>query len=343
VNYNYDLAGNRTLVSDNGVETNYGTANNLNQYASGSLGLPYDSNGNLAGQPGWTYTYDAHNRLTNASGNGITMAFAYDGRSRCVKRTLGDAPTYLYYDSWNLMEEHGPSGIQARYVHGATIDELLARISGTSLIFYHHDALGSTVALSDRGGSLIERYSYDVYGAPMFGDGAGTSVPSSANGNRFLFTGREYLPNLALYDYRHRLNFPAFGRFAQTDPIRFSGGDVNIYRYAVNNPVMNTDPEGLNCGSGWSEPIVPDSFGVFDFTYPCFYHDECYGTCGQAKSACDSNFLEAMNFDCVFRPLLVRIQCQLVANLYYGAVRAGGCDAYKSAQQAAGNCEPVCD
>jgi len=30
----------------------------------------------------------------------------------------------------------------------------------------------------------------------------------------------------------------------QTDPIRFSAGDANLYRYVANNPVNAVDPEG---------------------------------------------------------------------------------------------------
>jgi len=35
------------------------------------------------------------------------------------------------------------------------------------------------------------------------------------------------------------------GEFLQTDPIGFAGGDVNLYRHVVNNPINNIDPLGL--------------------------------------------------------------------------------------------------
>ena len=39
----------------------------------------------------------------------------------------------------------------------------------------------------------------------------------SAYGNRFMFTGREYLSTIGIYDYRNRMYSPLIGRFLQTD------------------------------------------------------------------------------------------------------------------------------
>src|SRR5216110_3097145 len=67
----------------------------------------------------------------------------------------------------------------------------------------------------------------------------------SPYGNRFLFTGREWLADLRLYDYRNRLYQPELGRFMQPDPKEFTAGDYNLYRYCHNDPVNKTDPTGL--------------------------------------------------------------------------------------------------
>jgi RHS repeat-associated protein len=81
-----------------------------------------------------------------------------------------------------------------------------------------------------------------------------TNETRSSTGARFLFTGRELIPETALYDYRNRTYSPTLGRFLQTDPIRFSAGDVNLYRYVFNDPVNAVDPLGLQdcpCGTHW--------------------------------------------------------------------------------------------
>jgi RHS repeat-associated protein len=61
-----------------------------------------------------------------------------------------------------------------------------------------------------------------------------------------LFTGREWLSQVGLYDYRNRVYSAQIGRFLQTDPIRFAAGDVNIYRYCGNSATNRVDPWGLD-------------------------------------------------------------------------------------------------
>jgi len=249
----YNAVGNRQRVTDNGQITGY-TANHLNQYTvvDGST-LSYDANGNLsntvAGVLGdWTYTYDAQNRLIRATGgpSSVVAEFYYDARNRCVKRVINGVTTYLIYDGWSLLEERNLAGnLLARYYHGPVIDELLCRVTETNTVYYHHDGLGSTVALTDSTGNVVESYTYDVYGQPSFLSATYHLLPTSSVTNRFLFTGREYLADLALYDYRHRFYSPSLGRFLQTDPLRFDAEDVNLYRYVENNAVNIIDPLGL--------------------------------------------------------------------------------------------------
>jgi len=261
VSYNYDVVGNRS--GTNGVtdsvsgNTSY-ASNNLNQYIAFGAGSPqYDGNGNLTmavgGGADWTYQYDAQNRLVSASRGGIQWAFAYDGRNRCVSRTrtqLGPpgpnifATTYFYYENWNLIEESANGGNTARYIHGTQSDEILKSSTVNEEFYYHQDALGSTIAVTDGDGNVIERYQYDVYGAPSFFDSNAQSLNSSVIGNRFLFTGREYLSEMKLYDYRDRIYSAQFGRLLQTDRLGFGGGDINLYRYVTNNPIKYIDPSG---------------------------------------------------------------------------------------------------
>jgi RHS repeat-associated protein len=258
VGYNYDAAGNRAdgrgvfgvTDSVNG-NTSY-QPNNLNQYTTaGSLSPTYNSNGNLQSQGGWSYTYDAMNRLTLAynAGSNTTVTCAYDGRNRCVSRTVNNVTTFFYYDAWKLLEERDSAdAVQARYIHGSSVDDLVARVAGASIYYFHQDALGSAVALTNSSGNPSERYSYDVFGAPTLKDGNGNTVGTSSSGNRFLFTGREHIQSISLYDYRNRIYSPGLGRFLQTDPLRFQRKEKNLYRYGFNDPILLMDPFGLDAG-----------------------------------------------------------------------------------------------
>ncbi|MBU4461140.1 MAG: hypothetical protein KJ579_11270 [Verrucomicrobia bacterium] len=257
VQYSFDAVGNRTAVDDSGTNTSY-TVNSMNQYtAIGGGSLTYDNNGNLATGAGLTLGYDAQGRLVSAATATNAVSFIYDGCNRCVARTTVTATSgstvwfvwgHEQSSHWGLLEERDADGdLVARYVHGEGIDEILRREAGASTVFYHHDALGSTIALTDGSGALVEQYRYDVYGLPTILDASGADLGSrtSALGNRFMFTGREWLSDLALYDYRHRAYSPHLGRWLQPDPIGFGAGDVNWYRYCGGGPAGFIDPMGL--------------------------------------------------------------------------------------------------
>ena len=128
------------------------------------------------------------------------------------------------------------------------MDEILKRVTAADSVYYHHDALGSVMALTNKAGNVIEQYTYDVFGSPTFKNATGDTLTASAFNNRFLYTGREYIKEIVLYDFRNRMYSHALGRFLQTDLLRFDARDLNIYRYVRNNPTNETDPEGLYGG-----------------------------------------------------------------------------------------------
>src|SRR5262249_6872543 len=83
-------------------------------------------------------------------------------------------------------------------------------------------SIGNVTQLTDSAGTPVEQYSYDVFGSPVITGANGTVSNTSAFGNRFLFTGREYVSQIGLYDYRARFYSPELGRFLQVDPISFA-------------------------------------------------------------------------------------------------------------------------
>jgi RHS repeat-associated protein len=74
----------------------------------------------------------------------------------------------------------------------------------------------------------------DPQGNPPSVDDAFSTDPYAY---RFLSTGREFLKEANLDDYRNRVYSAELGRFLQTDPIRFDAGDGNLYRYVEKDPV----------------------------------------------------------------------------------------------------------
>jgi RHS repeat-associated protein len=244
---------NRLSVNDSrGTVINY-TPNGLNQYTAVSGFTPpsYDANFNLSGYTGWTFIYDADKRLKSAYGNGHNAQFVYDGLGRCVRRTIDTVTTVLTYDEWKpIAEWTGAGGFVAWNLYGPGADEILVRNQPdpAGYLYYHLDAMGNVVFLLSQGSQAmmgLEKYTYDAFGKPTITGWNGNVRPISNYGNRFLFTGREYLYTLGIYDYRHRHYHPGLGRFIQTDPIGFGGDPMNLYRYCGGNPITHSDPTGL--------------------------------------------------------------------------------------------------
>lgn len=208
--------------------------------------LTYDENGNLTSKTDVTgtitYTYDARNRLITMSGPGVTATFTYDALGRRNNKIVNGVTTQYLNDGGDIVQEIGGSAVSASYLRGLNVDEPFLRQSGGSE-YYHADALGSVLALSNNSGAATNSYAYEPFGK------------STANGtlaNPFQFTGREN-DGTGLYYYRARYYNPHLGRFLNEDPLRFGGGDINLFAYANNNPVILTDPSGL-LSAGLSGP-----------------------------------------------------------------------------------------
>lgn len=248
---NYAIASNtlnRESMNDNGDVSAY-TPNALNQYENVAGGeIHYDGNFNLIWSGGFSASYNAMNRLTWAQRNEDTAQFVYDGLGRCLKRTVSWETILITYDGWKPITEWDEWGFRKAWnVYGAGSDEILWRYSDRSDdLRYHLDRMGNVAFLLDINGAVVEKYTYDAFGLPTVTDANGENPrPYSWYGNRFMFTGREYFPELGLYDYRNRFYDPILGRFVQNDPIGFAAGDANLFRFCGGDPVNNTDPSGL--------------------------------------------------------------------------------------------------
>jgi RHS repeat-associated protein len=124
---------------------------------------------------------------------------------------------------------------------------------------YHFNAVGSTIAMTDSGQTVVNKYSYDP-----FGNVAANSVENVPQ--PFKFVGQYGVmtePN-GFYYMRARYYDPEVGRFISEDPIGFEGGDVNLYVYASNNPILLIDPSGLIEVPGYEQLLknTRDYFGV---------------------------------------------------------------------------------
>jgi RHS repeat-associated protein len=76
-------------------------------------------------------------------------------------------------------------------------------------------------------------------------------------------------PN-GLYYMNARYYDPSTGRFLSEDPLGLGGGDLTLYSYAGNNPVVFVDPSGLCASSGgpssFKDNLTRNLYTVSDIT-----------------------------------------------------------------------------
>jgi len=219
---------------------NAGTANAANRITQfGSASYSFDAAGQTTSKTdaqGTTgYQWDARGRLTSvASPDGQTVSYGYDALARRTSRTASGVTTSFLYDGQDVVSD-SENGNTVDYLNGPGVDNKLRQGSAaTGSLYFLQDHLGSTKALTDSSGAVVEQSQYE-----SFGESAGSSL------TRYGFTGRERDSATGLLYYRARWLDPQQGRFLSEDLIGFAGG-LNLYAYVNNNPLSYIDPAGLS-------------------------------------------------------------------------------------------------
>lgn len=227
---------------------------------SGSQTYTYDLNGNLVSDGSRSFTWDARNRLTSITyADSSTTTFAYDGQDRRVSivETSGTLTTTkkLLWVGNSIAEEHDANDTVTKryYSRGMQV------ISGTNAVNYFStaDHLGSIRELTNSSGAVQTRYDYDPYGRRTTARVSGTDNTDADFG----FTGHYYHAPSGLALTLYRAYDPDAARWLSRDPIMEKGG-INLYNYAVSNPVKNIDRYG-KCSEGESK-IDSATLELFD-------------------------------------------------------------------------------
>ncbi|MEX2499769.1 MAG: RHS repeat-associated core domain-containing protein [Wenzhouxiangellaceae bacterium] len=245
--YTYDLVGNRTQSTIDGVQTAYTYDANDRLTQAGGERYFYDANGNTLrveiDSDQTTYQYDDRNRMVASSNTvgGITTSssYRYDIDGNRVQQTIdGETTDYTVdrnRDFAQVIGEFSPSR-DITYTHG---DDLISQHSTAGPFYYHYDGLGSTRALTDDAETVTDTYDYEAFGDLLNQTGF--------TENNYRFTGEQYDPNLDQYYLRARYYNQNIGRFTQMDAFQGVASDpitLHKYLYASADPVNNIDPSG---------------------------------------------------------------------------------------------------
>ncbi len=182
-----------------------------------------------------TFHWDSRGQLRQVVlPGGQTVNYGYDALGRLSTRTLNGVTTNFLHDGGDVVLDSRTDGSTINYLQGGGIDLKLRQTStATGPLYFLQDRLGSTTALTDTGGNVVELFQYEPYGEQPVG-----------TLTRFGYTGRERDDATGLLYYRARWYDPQLGRFLTEDPAGLIGG-LNLYGYVSQDPINSTDPSGL--------------------------------------------------------------------------------------------------
>jgi RHS repeat-associated protein len=150
-----------------------------------------------------------------------TALGSYDDQDRM---TASGAASYTY----------GAAGDLRTWLH-VNVPEYMTTSAGTFRILTDH--LGSPrLVMNTASGAVAQRMDYDTWGQVLADTNPGFQP--------FGFAGGLYDRDTGLVKFGARDYDPSVGRWTNKDPLRFRGGDTNLYVYVGNDPVNFIDPKG---------------------------------------------------------------------------------------------------
>jgi RHS repeat-associated protein len=242
--FGYDENGNRNLAY--GIAASYDEQDRLVQY--GDALYSYDSNGDLAkravGGQATQFSYDGQGSLSQVVlADGRTVEYLIDGmQRRLAKKVNGELKqAFLYQDQLRpIAELDGNNEVVARYVYGDRVNVPEYMVKGGVTYRLLLDRLGSVrMVVNSANGEVVQRMDYDAWG--------NVELDSNPGFQPFGYAGGLYDNDTKLVHFGAR-DYDAFtGRWTSKDPLRFGGGDTNLYGYVNGNPVLGMDPTGKYC------------------------------------------------------------------------------------------------
>jgi len=272
-NYAYDQWGNMTWrngsrATDPQYKRNpqFNSKNQMtiNPLTQAPVPMTYDAAGNLTGDGGQGFTYDAQGQQTWASGTNLSQG--YDGDGLRVKKTEGGVTTFYLRSSvlgGRVVAEIGGSDgpysgkLTRGYVYLG--GQLLAVQEGREdsakpdrVLWVHQDPVTKSQRLTDKTGAVVSTIDLDPWGGET-----GRSEFQSSQPRRYTTYERDANGGDEAMFRRYESRW---SRFSQPDPYDGSYDltdpqSLNRYSYTQNDPVNFTDPSGL-------QPCIPGNYSA---------------------------------------------------------------------------------
>nr|WP_319394655.1 RHS repeat-associated core domain-containing protein [uncultured Desulfobacter sp.] len=247
--YTYDGAGNRLTSLATASPWQYNPNNELT--GQGAASYTYDDNGSITRRTGsepLSFIYDESGRMTEVrdAADAVIATYYYDPFGRRLSKNVNGVRTYYLYADEGLIAEYDSTGTEIRsygYLPGTanSIAPLYTK-ENSQYYWYHNDHIGTPQQLVDDTGTLAWEARYTSFGK--------AALVTETITNNFRLPGHYYDEETGLHYNGNRYYDPDTGRYLRTDPLGIEGG-MNLYVYAMNSPLMFTDPDGLIARDAW--------------------------------------------------------------------------------------------
>ncbi|WP_163995126.1 RHS repeat-associated core domain-containing protein [Pyxidicoccus caerfyrddinensis] len=248
--YGYDDNGNRTSHTEAGIAiaATYDAQDRL--LTRGATNYTWGPRGDLqtktVGTAATQYTYDTAGNLTAVSlPDGTQVTYVIDAANRRVGKRVNSTLTqgFLYDGQLRVVAElDGAGSVVSRFVYGTRGHSPDYMVKGGITYRFVSDHLGSPrLIVNTQDGTVVQALTYDAWGNVL--------TDSNPGFQPFGFAGGLYDRDTKLTRFGARDHDAETGRWTARDPIRFNGGDTNLYAYVRASPVTWIDPEGLRITS----------------------------------------------------------------------------------------------
>jgi len=250
--FGYDANGNRTMV--NGAADAMFDAQDR-MLTRDAVNYAYTPSGSLqerrSGAQLWRYDYDVYGNLRSVVlPSGGRVDYVMDGLNRRIGRKVNGVLVqgFVYEDGLRIAAElNGQGQVLSRFVYAErpNVPEYMDKGGQTYRLLTDH--LGSVrLVVNANTGEVVQRMAYDEWGQVLSDSNPGFQP--------FGFAGGLYDPDTRLVRFGARDYDAEAGRWTAKDPIRFDGGDTNLYAYVGGNPISYVDLTG-------EAGVVPKNFG----------------------------------------------------------------------------------